>query len=106
MIHISDVRSGKLHRYYWTLLGHVAAATDMWSDKNSLHNWLKFQLGMYREVVYEGKTVYHMESTDYASMDHDTFQSYVERCFHLICEATQIDISDLRREAAHENREL
>ena len=68
MMQIVSVRSGRMQRYYWSLLGKVVDATELWHSKEALHNWLKLQLGLYREFNFNGQTVVHMESTDEACL--------------------------------------
>ena len=103
MIQVKNPRSSRFHRYYWSMLSIVADGTGMWHSKESLHDWLKEQMGHYTDYYEGGKIIRKLKSTSYESMDQDEFERYVHQCTIAICEATEINIEDLYREMENEN---
>ena len=98
VVRVRRPRNPKHHRMYWGMLTSVAHATGRWMTAESLHRWLKLELGYYTIVgLHEGKTVVEMTSTDFMGMDQARFQEFFDLVVAAICLETGIDVDDLER---------
>ena len=99
LVQIRKARNIKHHRLYWALLHAVVEATNLWSDADELHRWLKIELGHYIPHVQPNGTVLcELMPTNFAAMDQITFGNYYSRAIAAIAIETGIDAEALIEE--------
>lgn len=97
---LTQPRSVKRHRLYWSVLAEVVEATgDRWCAVEDLHESVKISLRMLRGVSMLGGGVrYITESTDWATMDEGRYKVFFDKAMIVIEEDTGIDMQALIKE--------
>ena len=107
LVRIRRARNPKHHRLYWAMIRLTVDATDRWPSPQALHNWVKYELGLYTlTAVDQHKVIVEWDSTNFMSMDQDAFKDFFERAVAAIVLETGIDPLDFDRELRNETRDV
>ena len=92
-LHKVSKRKPAQHRTYWKALDLVIKSTGRWATAEHLHDELKVACGYYRVAVSmdNGTSLILPDSTAWAKMDQDQWQSYMNKAMEVLSGAIGFD---------------